>query len=79
MRVAGERERERRLEAKEAHGAKRSKLTRDRDRDVSERIALGQAYVPQGEAAYDQRLFNQEQGTAAGESSAQAGLKNPST
>ena len=37
-----ERERERRLESRDAHGGKRSKLTRDRDRDVSEKIALGQ-------------------------------------
>lgn len=39
---AKERERERRLEAKDAHGFKRSKTTRDRDRDVSEKMALGQ-------------------------------------
>lgn len=37
-----ERERERRLEARDAHGGKRSKLTRDRERDISEKIALGQ-------------------------------------
>ena len=55
-----ERERERRLEAKDAHGHKKSKLTRDRERDISEKIALGQANVKaQGEALYDQRLFNQ--------------------
>lgn len=57
-----ERERERRLEAKDAHGHKKSKLTRDRERDISEKIALGQANVrSQGEALYDQRLFNQVQ------------------
>ena len=55
-----ERERERRLEAKDAYGHKKSKLTRDRERDISEKIALGQANVrSQGEALYDQRLFNQ--------------------
>lgn len=55
-----ERERERRLEAKDAHGFKKSKLTRDRERDISEKIALGQANVrATGEAMYDQRLFNQ--------------------
>ena len=37
-----ERERERRLDARDAHGGKRSKLTRDRERDISEKIALGQ-------------------------------------
>ncbi len=40
--ACSERERERRLEAKDAHGGKRSKLTRDRDRDISEKVALGQ-------------------------------------
>lgn len=41
-----ERERERRLEARDAHGGKRSKLTRDRDRDISEKVALGQVTAP---------------------------------
>ena len=55
-----ERERERRLDARDAHGVKKSKLTRDRERDISEKIALGQANVrATGEAMYDQRLFNQ--------------------
>ena len=46
-----------------AHGGKRSKVTRDRDRDVSEKIALGQANTgaKSAEALYDQRLFNQDQ------------------
>ena len=42
---------------------KKSRLTRDRDRDISEKIALGQAAVkPSGEGMYDQRLFNQDAG-----------------
>eukprot|EP00882_Tetradesmus_deserticola_P003368 GHRQ01003564.1.p2 GENE.GHRQ01003564.1~~GHRQ01003564.1.p2 ORF type:complete len:319 (+),score=162.36 GHRQ01003564.1:129-959(+) len=63
-----ERERERRLEAKDGHGpAKKSKLTRDRERDVGEKIALGMANVgATGEVAYDSRLFNQEQGMGTG-------------
>ena len=66
-----ERERERRLEERQRHGFKRSKLTRDRDRDVSERVALGQAAVGSSasqnpEALYDQRLFNQDRGIAGG-------------
>ncbi|KAK9856852.1 hypothetical protein WJX84_003035 [Apatococcus fuscideae] len=64
-----ERDRERRLDARDAHGVKKSKLTRDRDRDVSERVALGQAHVAGaggGEAMYDQRLFNQDQGMGSG-------------
>ena len=61
-----ERERERRLEASNAHGYKRSKITRDKDRDISEKIALGMAKVSGGEAIYDQRLFNQDTGMQAG-------------
>ncbi len=58
-------QRERELRSREHHGGdgptlKRSKLTRDRDRDVSERIALGQSGAKgTGEVMYDQRLFNQ--------------------
>lgn len=36
-------QRERRLEELERKGVKKSKLTRDRDRDISEKIALGVA------------------------------------
>lgn len=63
-----ERERERRLEAKDGHApSKKSKLTRDRERDVGEKIALGMANVgATGEVQYDSRLFNQEQGMGTG-------------
>lgn len=64
-----EREREHRLEAKEGHVGKKSKITRDRDRDISEKVALGMANVGTagaGEVMYDQRLFNQEQGMQSG-------------
>ncbi|KAM3224904.1 hypothetical protein ACQJBY_057958 [Aegilops geniculata] len=64
-----ERERERRLEAKEAAGThKKSKLTRDRDRDVGEKVALGMAHTgaKTGEVMYDQRLFNQDKGMDSG-------------
>ena len=60
-----ERERDRRSNAA---GSKRSKTARDADRDVSERVALGQAAVGGaargggGEALNDQRLFNQGAG-----------------
>merc|ERR1739848_356240 len=56
-----EREKERRLEEALGHGYKRSKLSRDCERDVSERVALGMAYLPapQGYLNHDQRLFNQ--------------------
>ncbi|CAN8067374.1 unnamed protein product [Agarophyton chilense] len=44
---------------------KRTKFTRDQDRDVAERVALGQSASakPSGEVLYDQRLFNQEAGS----------------
>jgi SNW domain-containing protein 1 len=62
-----ERERELRLEAKNRAGGRRSKVTRDRDRDVSEKIALGQADVSHtAEVQYDSRLFNRDGGLAAG-------------
>ncbi|XVF77513.1 hypothetical protein PTKIN_Ptkin14bG0050500 [Pterospermum kingtungense] len=64
-----ERERERRLEAKEAAMGKTSKITRDRDRDISEKVALGMACIGAGrggEVMYDQRLFNQEKGMDSG-------------
>lgn len=55
-----ERERQRRLA--KAHPDKRSKLDRERDRDVTEKIALGMPSknVSQ-ESMFDQRLFNQSQ------------------
>ncbi|KAG8461899.1 hypothetical protein KFE25_013918 [Diacronema lutheri] len=76
-----ERERERRLEGGGAaavsgaggggagggdEGAKRSKQGKERERDISEKIALGQAAPTGGESLYDQRLFNQSQGMASG-------------
>ena len=63
-----ERERERRLEAKDQAMGKKSKITRDRDRDISEKVALGMASVGagRGEVMYDQRLFNQDKGMESG-------------
>ncbi|THG18326.1 hypothetical protein TEA_021627 [Camellia sinensis var. sinensis] len=46
-----------------------SKITRDRDRDTSEKVALGMALSSVerwGEVMYDQRLFNQEKGIDSG-------------
>ncbi|KAK7829768.1 snw/ski-interacting protein [Quercus suber] len=48
---------------------KKSKITRDRNRDVSEKVALGMASAGAGrgeETMYDQRLFNQEKGMDSG-------------
>ncbi|GFR53009.1 hypothetical protein Agub_g15700 [Astrephomene gubernaculifera] len=62
-----ERERERRLEAANQGGSKKSKITRDRERDISEKVALGMARIDGGgEVQYDQRLFNQDAGMQSG-------------
>lgn len=61
-------QRDREMRVREFHGdesggqtLKRSKLSRDVDRDMSEQIALGQSAlgVTSGEVMYDERLFNQ--------------------
>jgi len=57
-----ERERDRRLEA----AGKKTKLSRDRDRDVGEQIALGMTAKTSEELQYDQRLFNQTAGMDSG-------------
>ena len=56
-------ERERRLEVART---KKSKTARDSERDISEKIALGQAQPTTTEAMYDQRLFNQASGLDTG-------------
>ncbi|KAG5619247.1 hypothetical protein H5410_019071 [Solanum commersonii] len=58
---------ERRLEATMG-GKKKRKITRDRDHDISEKLALGMASTSRGGEVmiYDQRLFNQEKGVASG-------------
>jgi hypothetical protein len=60
-----EREREHRLEQR-AGGNKKSKLTRDGQRDISEKIALGENVPRSQESLFDQRLFNQSQGLDSG-------------
>ena len=48
-------------------GGKKQRRDREEDRDVSERVALGQAAKPTGgEALFDARLFNQSSGLDAG-------------
>ena len=42
----------------EVAGKKKSKGLRDEDRDISEKIALGQAQPTSRDAMFDQRLFN---------------------
>lgn len=63
------RERERRLDVGGAHDRKKKLLARDRDRDVSEQIALGNANVQQtsnDRQSYDQRLFDKQHGVTSG-------------
>ena len=55
-------ERDRRIEVA---GTKKAKLTRDVDRDISEKIALGQAQ-PSKESMVDARLYNQVTGLETG-------------
>lgn len=50
----------------ERAGLKNTKAQRDANRDISEKIALGQAQPSSKEAMYDQRLFNQTAGLGAG-------------
>ena len=47
-------------------GIKKSKTERDNDRDISEKIALGQAQPSSRETMFDQRLFNQTAGLGSG-------------
>ncbi|CAN6845560.1 unnamed protein product, partial [Brassica oleracea var. botrytis] len=68
-RMQREKIREERLgEGKDAAMGKKSKIARDRDRDISEKVALGMASTggKGGEVVYDQRLFNQEKGMDSG-------------
>ena len=55
-----------REERMERAGHKKSKTERDNDRDISEKIALGQAQPSSKEAMFDQRLFNQTAGLGSG-------------
>mmetsp|Transcript_55194 Transcript_55194/g.76540 ORF Transcript_55194/g.76540 Transcript_55194/m.76540 type:complete len:532 (+) Transcript_55194:78-1673(+) len=59
-----ERERERRIAA--AAPDKRDRLSRNRERDVSEQIALGMPAKSASAGGFDSRLFNQSQGMDSG-------------
>ncbi len=50
----------------EVAGKKNSKTMRDKERDISEKIALGQAQPSGRETMFDQRLFNQTSGLDTG-------------
>ena len=66
LRYERKRERDRQRHLDNYAGTKKSKLDRDADRDVSEKIALGEAPKASNETMYDQRLFNQAQGMDSG-------------
>ena len=51
---------------REQAGLGKSKNERDQDRDISEKIALGQAQPTVRDVMYDQRLFNQTAGLSHG-------------
>ncbi|KAL5701420.1 hypothetical protein ACHQM5_026758 [Ranunculus cassubicifolius] len=64
-----ERKRKGCLKKKNTAMGKKSKITRDEDRDISEKVALGMANtngVGHSEAMYDQRLFTQDKGMDSG-------------
>ncbi|EAR83377.1 SKIP/SNW domain protein (macronuclear) [Tetrahymena thermophila SB210] len=66
MRYIEKRELERQLRLENA-GNKKAKQVRDQERDISEKVALGQAQPTQSkEVMFDQRLFNQNSGLDAG-------------
>jgi len=68
LRYERHKERQRERNIQRAAPDKRSKLERQRERDISEQIALGMpnARSNNGETQYDQRLFNQNKGMDSG-------------
>jgi SNW domain-containing protein 1 len=58
--------REMRMESRKDQAKGVSRAARDRERDVSEKIALGQTVAKSKDAMFDQRLFNQSEGIGAG-------------
>lgn len=67
MEVLRERQREIERDQRLELAGKKNKRGREEDRDISERIALGQAAQPTSqEAQYDARLFNQSAGLDSG-------------
>lgn len=54
-------EKEGRLYAKDVGMGKKCKITRDKDRDISEKVALGMSYTKQGtQVMHDEKLLNQD-------------------
>jgi SNW domain-containing protein 1 len=55
-----------RTRRREQAGLNKTKNERDADRDISEKIALGQAQPTTKDVMFDQRLFNQTAGLGQG-------------
>jgi SNW domain-containing protein 1 len=69
LRIERRKERERELRLENMKGARKNKVDRDANRDVSEKMALNMhkgAGQLTGEAMYDSRLFNQSAGMDSG-------------
>lgn len=64
--IEKERKREIERDFRLEKAGKRNKLNRDEDRDISEKIALGQAQPTSQQSLYDARLFNQTAGLDSG-------------
>lgn len=66
MEIEQNRRREIERDIRLERAGKKSKLSRDEGRDISERIALGQAQPTAQESLFDARLFNQTAGMDSG-------------
>ena len=67
LRYDRHKERERQRQLTKAHPDKRSMLDREKDRDISEKIALGMPLKSSTqESMFDQRLFNKTKGLDSG-------------
>ncbi|KAL6057897.1 SNW domain-containing protein 1 [Balamuthia mandrillaris] len=66
LRYERRRERERQRHRDNYAGTKKTKAERDAERDISEKIALGEAPKVNADSMFDQRLFNQSQGLSSG-------------
>eukprot|EP00921_Rhytidocystis_pertsovi_P004551 GHVQ01007900.1.p1 GENE.GHVQ01007900.1~~GHVQ01007900.1.p1 ORF type:complete len:363 (-),score=70.28 GHVQ01007900.1:141-1229(-) len=64
--IEKERKRELERDLRLEKAGKKNKRNRDEDRDVSEKVALGQAQATSQESMFDARLFNQSAGMDSG-------------
>ena len=77
LRYNRHKERERQQQLTKAHPDKRSELDQEKDRDISEKIALGMpSKSSMKESMFDQRLFNKTKGLDLGFSGGTNNLYN---